>query len=128
MVMEPATRAAPNYNALPDRLDMAQARHAIHEGCKIRLTYRDEQERETSRTIWPFAVGYHEAVRLLLGWCELRQDFRSFRTDRVTGAEFLKERYPERPAALRARWRKSAQAEAERRNAEWLERRTVAGG
>ena len=117
MVLEPATRAAPNWKSLPDRIDMAAARRSIHAGCKIRLTYRDEQERETDRTVWPFAIGYHEAVRLLMTWCELRQDFRSFRTDRVTGAEFLEERYPERPAALRARWRKHAMAEYQREQA-----------
>lgn len=117
MVMEPATRAAPNHKALPDRLDMAAARRAIHEGRKIRLVYRDEQDRQTERTVWPFAVGYHEAVRLLMTWCELRQDFRSFRTDRVSVAEFLAERYPERPATLRARWRKVQMAEWERRKA-----------
>lgn len=106
LVLEPATRAAPNWNALPDRIDMAKARRAIHAGRKIRLAYRDEQDRETQRIIWPFAVGYHETVRLLVAWCELREDFRSFRTDRVSEAEFLEDRYPERPAALRARWRK----------------------
>jgi predicted DNA-binding transcriptional regulator YafY len=41
----------------------------------------------------------------VVAWCELRRDFRSFRTDRVTGATFLSERYPERPASLRAKWR-----------------------
>jgi len=41
---------------------------------------------------------------------ELRVDFRTFRTDRVEAAEFLEERYPERPAALRARWRRAAEA------------------
>jgi predicted DNA-binding transcriptional regulator YafY len=106
LVLEPSTRASPSKNALPDRLDMGAARLAIRVGRKILLTYSDEQERPTERTIWPFAVGYHDTVRLLIGWCELRQDFRSFRTDRVTGAEFLEDRYPERPAVLRARWRK----------------------
>jgi predicted DNA-binding transcriptional regulator YafY len=105
--LEPATRAATNYNVVPDGLDMAQVRRAIHGAKKIRLTYRDEQERETERTVWPFAVGYHETVRLMIAWCELRQDFRSFRTDRVAEAEFLDERYPERAATLRARWRKA---------------------
>jgi len=114
MALEPATRAIPNHRSPPDSLDMAAARASIHTGRKIRLTYRDEQDRETNRVIWPFAVGYHEAVRVLLGWCELRQDFRSFRTDRVGAADFLEERYPERPAALRARWRKHAIAEGER--------------
>jgi predicted DNA-binding transcriptional regulator YafY len=116
-VLEPATRAAPSSRALPDRLDMAATRRAIHSGRKIRMIYRDEQDRETTRTVWPFAVGYHEAVRLLMTWCELRQDFRSFRTDRVSTAEFLEDRYPDRPATLRARWRRVAQLEWERREA-----------
>ena len=106
-VLEPATRAATNYNLAPDGIDMGQVRRAIHAARKIRLTYRDEQDRETQRTVWPFAVGYHETVRLMIAWCELRDDFRSFRTDRVADAEFLEDRYPERPAALRARWRKA---------------------
>ena len=118
MALEPASRAAPNARKVADSLDMGEARRSIHAARKIRLTYRDEQERETTRTIWPFAVGYHEAVRVLLGWCELRQDFRSFRTDRVATAEFLEERYPERPAALRARWRKQMIAEHDRMHAQ----------
>jgi predicted DNA-binding transcriptional regulator YafY len=105
--LEPATRAAANYNVVPDGIDMALVRRAIHGSKKIRLTYCDEQERETERTVWPFAVGYHETVRLMIAWCELRNDFRSFRTDRVADAEFLEERYPERAATLRARWRKA---------------------
>lgn len=104
--LEPATRAAPRWNVAPDGLDMAQVRHAIRSGQKIALRYADEHGRISLRTVWPFAVGYHETVRLLIAWCELRTDFRSFRTDRVEHADFLDERYPERPAALRARWRK----------------------
>jgi predicted DNA-binding transcriptional regulator YafY len=106
LVLEPASRVAPNWRMVPDRLDMGAVRVAIRAGRKIRLTYRDEQERETVRIVWPFAIGYHETVRLLVTWCELRTDFRSFRTDRVNEAAFLEERYPERPAMLRARWRK----------------------
>jgi predicted DNA-binding transcriptional regulator YafY len=104
--LEPSTRAAPRWNVAPDGLDMAQVRHAIRGGRKIAIGYRDQQDRVSQRTVWPFAVGYHETVRLVIAWCELRADFRSFRTDRVTAAEFLDERYPERPATLRARWRK----------------------
>ena len=42
-----------------------------------------------------------------MAWCELRQDFRHFRADRVLEAEFLEDRYPERGAILRARWKRS---------------------
>ena len=63
---------------------MVRTRTQIHEGKKITLSYRDEHGRASERTIWPIAVGYHEAVRILAAWCELRKDFRSFRTDRVS--------------------------------------------
>ena len=56
-------------------------------------------------TLVPIAIGYHEAVRILAAWCELRKDFRSFRTDRVVDAVYHDEKYPERRDLLRAKWR-----------------------
>jgi predicted DNA-binding transcriptional regulator YafY len=106
-VLEPASRARPSWQGEPDRIDMARTRAQIHEGKKITLRYRDEQSRESERTIWPVAIGYHEAVRILAAWCELRRDFRSFRTDRVVDAAYLDEKYPERRDLLRAKWRRS---------------------
>ena len=95
-MLEPASRARPAWHKEPDRIDMARTRAQIHEGKKIALRYRDEHGRDSERTIWPIAIGYHEAVRLLAAWCELRRDFRSFRTDRVVDADYLDEKYPER--------------------------------
>src|SRR6266852_1901440 len=106
-VLEPASRARPSWAREPDRIDMARTRSQIHEGRKIALRYRDEHGRDSERTIWPIAIGYLEAVRLLAAWCELRKDFRSFRTDRVVDAVYLDEKYPERRDALRAKWRTS---------------------
>jgi len=106
-VLEPVTDAPPARGLVADRLDMARVRAQIHAGRKIALCYRDEQGRESERTVWPVTVGYMETVRHLIAWCELRQDFRSFRTDRVTAAGFLDERYPEQPSALRAKWRRT---------------------
>jgi predicted DNA-binding transcriptional regulator YafY len=98
----------------PDSLDVARFRAAIRSQTKVRLTYRDENERETRRTVWPVAIAYYETVRLLAAWCELRGDFRHFRTDRVSEAEFLEERYPGRRDILRSQWRKAAEAERHR--------------
>ena len=106
-VFEPATEAPRARGLAADGLDMARVRGQIRAGRKIALRYRDEQGRETERVIWPVTVGYMETIRHLIAWCELRQDFRSFRTDRVTTAGFLDERYPERPSALRAKWRRT---------------------
>jgi predicted DNA-binding transcriptional regulator YafY len=107
-VLEPAAAARPTWQGqFPDAIDMAQVRSWIHAGRKIVLDYRDEQGRASRRTIWPVTVGYADVTRMIVAWCELRQDFRHFRADRIAGSQFLDERYPARPAALRAQWRKS---------------------
>jgi predicted DNA-binding transcriptional regulator YafY len=105
--LEPSGATPPAWKQERDNIDMAQVRSQIHAGRKIALRYRDESGRETARTVWPVAVGYLDAVRLLIAWCELRNDFRHFRTDRVVAADFLADRYPERPAALRHKWRQT---------------------
>ncbi len=90
---------------MPETIDMAAMRGAIHGARKVALHYRDEKEVESRRTVWPFQVAYRETTRLVVAWCETRDDFRMFRTDRVLTAQVLDDRYPARPAALRARWR-----------------------
>jgi predicted DNA-binding transcriptional regulator YafY len=97
-----------------DSFDVGKVRVAIRGQTKIRLTYCDETERSTERVVWPVAIAYFETVRLLAAWCELRQDFRHFRTDRVTEAAFLEERYPARRDILRSQWRKAMSTERER--------------
>lgn len=117
-VLEPSTRAPASWRAVPDTIDMAALRGHIRSGHKVVLTYCDEQGVETLRKIWPVSIGYYDATRLIIAWCELRRDFRSFRTDRVASAEFLDERYPERPAVLRAKWRKQMEQHAPRHRGE----------
>jgi predicted DNA-binding transcriptional regulator YafY len=89
-----------------DALDVARLRAWIRGQKKLALNYRSEDGSETWRTIWPIAIGYYETVRVIAAWCELRGDFRHFRTDRVIEADFIDERYPARRETLRADWRK----------------------
>ncbi|MBU4137803.1 MAG: YafY family transcriptional regulator [Alphaproteobacteria bacterium] len=113
VALEPAVASPPVWTPNEiETLDMSQVRAWIHAGRKLRLRYADERGAETLRVIWPCLVGYRETKRLLVGWCETREDFRTFRTDRVVEADFLDERYPGRPAVLRGRW--FAKVEAER--------------
>jgi predicted DNA-binding transcriptional regulator YafY len=60
-------------------------------------------------------IAYYDTVRLLAAWFGMRQDFRHFRTDRVTDAEFLEERYSARRDILRSQWRKSMEADVDSR-------------
>ena len=115
VVLEPAVASAPTWKAHEvEVLDMGQVRAWIHAGRKLTLHYADEQGRESRRKVWPLLIGYRETTRLLVAWCESRDDFRTFRTDRVVEAVFLDDRYPGRPAQLRARWQALMEAERKR--------------
>lgn len=106
LMLEPALSVPPQFDPVPDAIDMARLRLAIRNQEKLRLTYRDEAGAETQRIVWPFAVAYFDAVRLIATWCELRQTFRHFRTDRIVACDFLAERYRTSRTRLKSAWRK----------------------
>lgn len=95
----------PARGFVPDAVDTALLRQSIRSGRKLRLSYRDASDAASERVIWPFALAFFEGVRLLLGWCELRDGFRNFRTDRIVSAELMSERSPRRPPILLEEWR-----------------------
>jgi predicted DNA-binding transcriptional regulator YafY len=76
---------------------LAQLRRAVREQRKVRVGSTSEKGKRTERTLWPMALAFFPPVWLLLAWCELRQDFRSFRVDRVDAIGFAEERYPTTP-------------------------------
>ena len=80
-------------------------RRAIRDEHALLLHYRDEGGAVTQRRIWPFAMAFFDHARLIAAWCELRQDFRHFRADRVVDLADSGTRYPERRHALIRRWR-----------------------
>ena len=110
VLFEPAVDA-PRFTPGPpeDAVDVAALRAAIRERRKVAIAYEDEQGRATTRVIWPLALGYFEMSRVVVAWCELRDDFRHFRTDRMHKAEVTRQRYRGNRAKLLARWRAQAQ-------------------
>ncbi len=92
--------------AIPaDGVDPALLRKAIRTERKLALRYRDGAGAASERIVWPFALAFFDPVRVLLGWCELRQGFRHFRTDRIVSATPIDARYPKRRQALLKAWR-----------------------
>ena len=104
----------PHFQLAVDKVDVAKLRGAIREGRKVSLNYRSEDGRETLRVIWPIAVAYFDAQRLIIGWCELRVAFRSFRTDRMLAIAVLEEKYPARRKVLLKQWQEESAREAGR--------------
>ncbi len=85
--------------------ELARIRLAIRSERKLEIHYRDLKEKKSTRTIWPFAVGFFERVRVVVGWCELRQEFRHFRIDRIIELTLSEQRYPRRRHAMFKAWR-----------------------
>jgi predicted DNA-binding transcriptional regulator YafY len=85
--------------------ELPRIREAIRRERKITISYRDKDGAATRRTVWPFAVGFFEKARVVAAWCELRRDFRHFRTDRIATLMVTDKRYPRRRQAMLKEWR-----------------------
>lgn len=114
LILEPTTSVAPVHTPRAERVNSSELRVAARTGHKVAIDYRDLDDVATERVVWPVLLGYRDAGRILAAWCELRRDFRYFRTDRMDSARVLPERFPEQPTALRIRWRKAMDKEREK--------------
>jgi predicted DNA-binding transcriptional regulator YafY len=80
-------------------------RAAIRNECKLRISYSDEKDNRTQRTIWPIALGFFDRIRMVAAWCENRGDYRHFRTDRIQSITLTERRYPRRRTDLLREWK-----------------------
>lgn len=87
-----------------ESFDVSGIRNAIRDRKKMSIRYSDAEGRVSERIIWPIFIGYSEDVRLIAAHCELRNDFRHFRTDRMQAGLVLDDRVPEPIPTLRKRW------------------------
>ena len=65
------------------RITHGELRKACDQQLKLILDYQDAQQASTLRTIWPLGLIFWGERWTLLAWCELRNDFRHFRLDRM---------------------------------------------
>jgi predicted DNA-binding transcriptional regulator YafY/glutathione S-transferase len=89
----------------PQAVELALLRRALNQENKLALTYSGDKGEKTQRIVWPVTLGFFETTRILAAWCELRQDFRHFRDDRIEAAGILPERPPKPRRALMKEWR-----------------------
>lgn len=104
LIDDPAVATPPGHARDDGPADVARLRRWCREGRKLAIRYVDATGASSERVIRPFMLGYVATARVVAAWCELRQEFRVFRTDRLAAITFLDERYPERSVALRRRW------------------------
>jgi predicted DNA-binding transcriptional regulator YafY len=85
--------------------ELPRIRRAIRTQRKIEITYRDLKGAETTRTVWPFALGFFDRARVLVCWCESREAIRHFRTDRITSLAVSRQPYARSRHHLLTEWR-----------------------
>ena len=68
-------------DALRARIDRIEA--AIDARLPLVMQYRREDGAPSDRTVRPLGLWFWGKVWTLISWCELRQDFRMFRLDRI---------------------------------------------
>lgn len=96
-LLNTALFAPPSRNRLPFSADLGALRRAVRQRSKVQFCYVNEQEKQSQRTVRPLGLAFHGPVWILMSWCELRQDFRTFRIDRMTQAEILDENFAHEP-------------------------------
>jgi predicted DNA-binding transcriptional regulator YafY len=72
-------------------------RTAIRTHRKVSLRYLDGQRAESRRQVRPLGLFYWSDSWSLGAWCELRQDFRNFRLDRITELELTQGSFAPEP-------------------------------
>jgi predicted DNA-binding transcriptional regulator YafY len=85
--------------------ELPSIRAAIRTERKLQIVYADGNKASTQRIIWPFALAFFDRVRMVVAWCELRDGYRHFRTDRIAALQPMTKRYPRRRQALLQEWR-----------------------
>ena len=108
--VDPVVSVAP-ADQQAEALDAADIRVAIRRRVKISITYRGSKDARTTRVIWPVLLGYRANGRIVAAWCELRQGFRYFRTERILEGEVLTVKIPRRMDLRRADWRAAMEKE-----------------
>jgi predicted DNA-binding transcriptional regulator YafY len=122
-VLPAATRVAAESLSLyappvgPDEATLARlalVREATEARCKLRISYRDLKDATSERTLWPLGCFFWGQVWTLAAWCETRQDFRSFRVDRIEALTVLDERFRDEPGKTLADLKRRFEAEPPR--------------
>jgi predicted DNA-binding transcriptional regulator YafY len=102
----------------PHQRTLQTLRESAQERVKLFINYRDLADKTSERTVRPLGCFYWGKVWTLAAWCEQREDFRSFRVDRVTYVRRLDERFRDEPGRTLADHLRLA--EAQLRDQGWI--------
>jgi predicted DNA-binding transcriptional regulator YafY len=92
-----AVDAPANHWAEPIKVHRGTLRRCIHEKRKVRVTYRSKSGEHSQRMLRPLLLSFFGSIWNLTAWCELREDFRTFRLDWLEEADYLDDQFEDEP-------------------------------
>ena len=100
-----ALRVGPPMQESLAKEDLTILRQAIRNQKKIRLNYQSKDGKRSKGIVWPFSIGYFTDGRILVAWCEKKNDYHHFNTSRIISAEILNDTYSRSRDSLFREWR-----------------------
>lgn len=73
--------------------NLGELRQAINERRRVRFSYQSEDGTRSERSVRPLGLYFWGHSWTLATYCELRTDFRNFRSDRMTDVQLLDETF-----------------------------------
>src|SRR5580700_4445090 len=114
LLYAPGLRAPAEVRRKLDEMHTAAQKRRV-----VLPAYAREDGQPSVRRVRPLALYFWGGVWTLTSWCEMRDDFRSFRVDRIQRAEVLEETFTPKPGQTLADFLKRVRAtEEDRRTAE----------
>jgi predicted DNA-binding transcriptional regulator YafY len=93
----PPLFAPRSYAARAGSSTLLAIRTAMGERRKLRLRYQNEKGEESERVVRPLGAFFWGKNWTVAAWCELRNDFRNFRIDRIAELSAIDERFEDEP-------------------------------
>ena len=83
--------------SLEMRANLGPLRAGIAERRRLRFRYARGDGQQSQRVVHPLGLFFWGQTWTLVAWCELRDDYRNFRPDRMSELELLEERFEADP-------------------------------
>ena len=95
---------------------LAVLRRAAGNEQKVQFQYCDENNASSERIVRPLELAFWGKVWTLVSWCELRNDFRNFRLDRISNMTLLDQYFSPEPGKTVENYYRKLQQQIEEKN------------